>query len=200
MNFRIPQLHAVTNDAVLALPDFAERVRQIAKAGNIAVHIRSRALPTRDLLRMAEVVIEAEASLFVNDRLDVALATGAGGIHLPANGLPIELVRDMAPGDLLVGRSTHSSAEAVGALRRGADYVFLGPIWSTASHPGAEPVGVEALVEAGDSVIAIGGVTASRVAPCVNAGAFGVAAIRAIWFADDITANARAMLVHLSGD
>jgi thiamine-phosphate pyrophosphorylase len=98
--------------------------------------------------------------------------------------------------DQLVGRSTHSADEARRALDEGADYVFIGPIWSTPSHPGGPALGPGALRELHSlPVIAIGGVTPERARECRDAGAWGVAAISALWRATDPAAVARAMLL-----
>jgi thiamine-phosphate pyrophosphorylase len=137
--------------------------------------------------------------LFVNDRVDVAVAAQARGIHLPSAGLPIAVTREMVGPSMLIGRSTHGAAEALAAHADGADYVFLGPIWETPSHPGAPGLGIPAIRQAsGARVIAIGGITPERIGPCLDAGAWGVAAISALWLAEDVAAAAEAFLLSLS--
>jgi thiamine-phosphate pyrophosphorylase len=144
--------------------------------------------------------LQPVSTLIVNDRVDVAGATCAAGVHLPASGLPVAAARSMLGSSALVGRSTHTSAEALAAEAEGADYVFLGPIWETPSHPGSAGLGIAAITAArGARVIAIGGVTPERVAPCLDAGAWGVAAISALWLANDVAAAADAFLLSLSG-
>jgi thiamine-phosphate pyrophosphorylase len=99
----------------------------------------------------------------------------------------------------VVGRSCHSVHDARSALNAGADYVFLGPVWRTASHVERAPLGDGALRDASPvgRVVAIGGVTLERVALCRAAGAWGVACISALWDAADPGATARAMLLLL---
>ncbi len=99
----------------------------------------------------------------------------------------------------MIGRSTHGVREARAALRDGADYVFLGPVWPTPSHPEREPLGVGPLREVADlPVIAIGGITPARAAECREAGAYGVAAVSAIWHAADPGVAARALLAAVA--
>ena len=199
MNHGVPLLHAVTDDAVLDLPDFWERVRAIATAGNVAIHLRTARRSGRTFLATAELLRDAIPILFINDRADVALIVEADGLHLPESGMPIEAVRNVARSTTLIGRSTHSSRDANSALTQGADYVCLGPVWPTRSHPNDAALGTDEIgdVDTGP-VIAIGGVSQDRVSACREAGAHGVAAITALWHAPDPHAAAQAMLVSLS--
>jgi thiamine-phosphate pyrophosphorylase len=147
---------------------------------------------------LVELTRKQASQVFVNDRVDVALAVGATGIHLPSSGLRIQLVRNIAGPELLIGRSTHSAKEALAAYEQGADYVFLGPIWPTASHPGAPGIGVGAITEVREvPVIAIGGVTPDRAMEAADAGAHGVAAISYLWGASDPDTAAERILLSL---
>lgn len=135
----------------------------------------------------------SRSRIFVNDRLDVALAYGAGGAHLSENGIPVAeacRLRDdffaanaAAARDFLIGVSCHSLGAALGAARGGADYIYFSPIYSTPSKANyGPPQGIERLARICAAVqipvIAIGGITADNAAECVQAGAAGVAAIR----------------------
>jgi thiamine biosynthesis protein ThiS len=112
--------------------------------------------------------------------------------------MPTAAARQVLGPDVLIGRSAHDPVEAQGACAAGADYVFLGPIWETASHPGHPGLGVEAIRAAHPAtVIAIGGVTPDRVDACLDRGAYGVAAIAALWYAADPHAAAANMLISL---
>lgn len=198
MNHAVPPLHAVTNDAVLDLPDFWERARAIATAGNVAIHLRTARRNGRSLLTTAERLRDTIPILFINDRADVARIVEADGLHLPASGMSTGSARDLVRPATVIGRSTHSWQEANSALTQGADYVFLGPVWATPLHPGDAPLGPDELrgLDAGPA-IAIGGVSQDRVSTCRGAGAHGVAAITALWEAPDPHAAAEAMLVSL---
>jgi len=207
---RVPLVFAVTDDRVLALPDFLERARAVALGPEVALVLRGRA-PGGPLLRLADALVALAAAsgtrVLVHDRLDVARLAGAAGVHLPGYGLPVAAVReDLGPAPLL-GRSTHTPAEAAAALAKGADYVFLGNIWETATHPARTALGPEALATAVTAVtaapvapvvIAIGGVTPDRAREVRAAGAHGVAAVRAIWDTPDPAAAARALLLSFS--
>jgi thiamine-phosphate pyrophosphorylase len=200
---RLALVHAVTDDRVLALPDFFDRARALARGPWVAIHLRGR-LAGGPLLRLAErlrgLTAETGAQLLVHDRADVARLCGADGTHLPEGGLPVSRTRELLPAGALVGRSVHAPADADIAAAEGADYVFLGSIWETASHPGRPPLGPGAITAStAGRVIAIGGITPATAQEAVRAGAAGVAAIRALWDAADPGAAADALRVSCSG-
>ena len=164
-----------------------------------AVHLRDHAATARDLLARGRELrdrLAGRARLVVNDRLDVALASGADGAQLGGRSLPIEEARRVAPG-LALGVSVHSAAEAAEAARGGASWVLLGTIYGSGSHPGRPGAGPRSIVEAGAAcgapIVAIGGITAVNAPECVAAGAHGVAVITAITRADDPRAAAQAL-------
>jgi thiamine-phosphate pyrophosphorylase len=170
-----------------AVPDALVQVRE--------KHLEGAAL--YELVRSVVAIVRPRGGrVLVNDRVDVALASGADGVHLPETGLSIADVRALAPA-LLIGASRHSVDGAVAAA--GADLVMLGPIWDT---PGKGPaLGVEALTAARAALpahvalIAIGGIDSSTRAYAARAaGADHVAAIRALWSASDPAAAARSLI------
>jgi len=120
--------------------------------------------------------------LLVNERLDVALASGADGVHLPSDSLPLSTVRARAGSAAVVGISCHSEDEVLQAGRDGASYVLVGPVFSTPSKAESRPLGVRALREicrrSPAPVFALGGVSRDNAESCVRAGAVGVAGIR----------------------
>ena len=201
----VPRLHVVTDDAIAGRPDLAERARAVAAAGAIALHARGPGLAGRaflDLARTLRAAVEqTDSRLFVNDRLDVARIVGASGVHLPGAGFPLEEARRLLGPDAVIGQSVHSASAARRAHAEGADYVFLGPIWDTPSHPGAAPLGPEVMAAAAPAkVIAIGGITPERARACAGAGAYGVAAISAVWRASDPGGVVRTILLSLPGE
>jgi thiamine-phosphate pyrophosphorylase len=140
--------------------------------------------------------------IFVNDRLDVALAAKAGGVHLGEKSLPPEearrLVKSFQREDFLIGVSCHSLEAASAAERGGADYLFFGPMFATPSKAAyGAPQGLERLAEvcraAAAPVLAIGGITLENAADCFSAGASGIAAIRLFQDAPDVAAVVRAL-------
>ena len=196
-------VHAVTDDRVLALPDFLERAAAVALGPDCAIHLRGR-LPAQRLLDLADrlraLTAATGARLLIHDRVDIAILSGADGVHLPATGLPTGRARDALGPGALIGRSVHAPAEARAAAAEGNDYVFLGNIWETASHPGRPGIGPAGITAARPArVIAIGGVTAATAAQAAGAGAAGVAAIRSLWDAPDPAAAAGALRVLFQG-
>jgi thiamine-phosphate pyrophosphorylase len=121
----------------------------------------------------------------VNDRLDIALAVGAAGVHLGIRSLPPSEARRLLGAGRLLGVSVHSASEAVEAAESGADYLFVGTLFETPSHPGAAPRGPEFMGSVASRValplVGIGGVTPERAAEVLASGGHGVAAIRGIW-------------------
>jgi thiamine-phosphate pyrophosphorylase len=180
-----------------------EKIRAAAAAGVDWVQIREKDLPARELLGLVrDAVALASVRVIVNDRLDVALAAGAAGVHLGHASVPArEVVRwcraGNAPADFLVGVSCHSLEGAQEAESAGASYTYFGPIYETPSKiPFGKPHGVEELAQVAKAVripvIAIGGVNESNAAECIRAGAAGIAAIRMIQDASDVD-NAAAL-------
>lgn len=160
-------------------------VRHATAAGVNLVQIREHGLEDRGLLALTRSIVaavEGTARVVVNDRVDVALAGGADGVHLRADSPPAAAVRAMVPAGFLVGRSVHSEAEAIEAAASGVDYLVLGTIFPTASKPvGVSPLGLGPLERAARAIpvpiLAIGGITADNVGKVAAAGAAGFAAI-----------------------
>lgn len=158
-----------------------------ARAGVDLVQVRERGLEDVSLLALAANVQESIAAtgtrMLVNDRLDVALAARAAGVHLPGRAVSCERVRAVAPDGFLIGRSVHNTSEAIAAERDGGcDYLVFGTVFESASKPAGHTVaGLEALARVCAAVrlpvLAIGGVTTARVPEVVNAGAAGIAAV-----------------------
>ena len=156
-----------------ALEDLGPRPR-------VAIQLRDREASGAALFAAARRLVEGGHRVYVNDRLDVALAAGCEGVHLGGGSLTVAEARTLGDGALRVGCSTHSVAEVAAAREQGADFCALSPIFAT---PGkGPPVGLETLREAsglGLPVYALGGVDGGNAAACLAAGAHGVAAIRA---------------------
>jgi thiamine-phosphate pyrophosphorylase len=172
-----------------ALRSVAEKIRFAAAAGADWVQIREKDLPARELLQLARGAVRSGgARIVINDRLDVALAARAAGVHLGRASMPAaEVVHwcraGNAPKDFLIGVSCHSLEEVREAETAGADYAFFGPVFDTPSKRAfGAPQGVARLGEVcravGIPVLAIGGVEEENAASCLRAGAAGVAAIR----------------------
>jgi len=198
----LPRLHAITDERIARRPDLDDVARELATtgAGNLALHARGRALSGLEHFQLAVQLSNLPTvQLFVNDRLDIALAVGASGVQLGGGSLPVSAARQLNP-RWWIGKSVHDLAEAEAANAQGADYLVVGPVYATATHPDRLPLGLERLREIariGPPVIAIGGVTVERVGELKGAGAYGIAAIRALWDAAEPGAAARQMLEEL---
>lgn len=178
-------------------------VQQALKAGVRAVQLREKDLTTRPLLVLAEelrsLAQESGASLFINGRVDLVLALGVNGVHLPSDGLPVGVARRLLGPKPLIGVSTHSVAEAVQAEGEGADFAVLGPIYETPSKRlYGPPIGLASLEEAAERcripVFAIGGITPHRAREVRRVGAFGVAVISSVLGAASVEAATRELI------
>ena len=197
----LPRVHAITDSEVLALPDLGVRAAAIAAAGPaVALHARDHeaggARLSQVAARLLALARPPEASVLVNGHPDIARALGAHGVQLRSTDLPPAAARRVMPNGW-IGSSVHSVEEAETAANEGADFLMVGTIFPTASHPARLVAGVHLIHECariGLPVIAIGGITAERSQEARDAGAYGVAAISGLWLTPDPAAAALAML------
>jgi thiamine-phosphate pyrophosphorylase len=196
----VPCLALVTDRSALGGLSLEEAVAQAVEGGANLVQLREKDLPAAELLALAgklRTVTQGRALFLVNDRLDVALACAADGVHLPERGLSVAAARRLAGEGFIIGRSVHSVAEAVRAQEEGADYVQVGTIFASRSHPD-QPIAGLALLEAVAAavtipILAVGGITAANVGDAMRAGASGAAVISAILGAPSPREAARAL-------
>jgi thiamine monophosphate synthase len=218
--------------SVLTSPDFPARARAFLEASgpNGALHLRASDIAARQLheiaCALAPLVNDTGGWLIVNDRVDVALASRATGVHLRANSLTVTDVRMLLqrqrettgnllpsvsrPGDeqskyLRVGVSVHSVTEALDAVRDRSDWIVAGSVFPSRSHPGQVARGVAWLHDLANRVrdvpiIAIGGVTPHNSAELIRAGAHGIAAVGGIWGAEEIRSAVAAYLMAIRGN
>lgn len=192
-------MHAITDEQIARRADLGDVARELSSGGaqHIAFHARGRGLTGLEHYELATRLSQcAPDRLFVNDRLDVALAVPSAGVQLGRGSLPVSAARELEH-RWWIGRSVHSVAEAQTAKAEGADYLVVGPVYATASHPDQPPLGLEPvrqIVALELPVIAIGGVTPERVRALRAVGVAGVAAIRAFWDAAEPAMAARSML------
>ena len=205
--FAKTDLYVVITGAFCSGRAAPEVLAQVLAAGVRLVQLREKDLNDRRLYQLAvefrRQTAAAGALLIVDDRLDMALAAGADGVHLGQDDLPVSVVRGMAP-ELIIGASTHSLEEALAAQEAGASYVNIGPIFATQtkSTPMA-PLGPEAL-----SLIAprlripwttMGGINRANIHQVVSRGARHPAVVTAVTAAPDITAAARELREKIVG-
>jgi thiamine-phosphate diphosphorylase len=191
----------VTTDALCRAADFGVRAAAIAAGGPaVAIVVRAPESTAAQQLafteRVAALARPPEAAVVAHGRPDLARAVGTAGVQLRGFDLTPADARRVFPGGW-IGRSVHSAEEAEAAVGEGADYLLAGSVFDSASHPGQPARGmawVTELTRFGRPVVAIGGVTPERVAALRDAGAWGTAAIRAVWDARDPAAATAAML------
>lgn len=188
------RLVMITSEDLAGPNDVVNVVQQALSAGAPSIQLRAKEATARELTAMVQVLLPsvraAGSLLFVNDRLDVALAAGADGVHLGPDDLPVRDVRSTVADDFIVGYSTDDPEEAAQAQADGADYLGSGTVYATTnkSDPG-EVIGVEGLrrvVEAVSiPVVGIGGITPDRAEAVAETGASGIAVIGAVMSAAD---------------
>ncbi|WP_340022467.1 thiamine phosphate synthase [Paenibacillus sp. FSL K6-1096] len=190
------ELHVISDGRMApgALAELAAAVQPMVDY----IHLREKSMPARELLAAVELILGAgvpPAKLVINDRIDVALAAGAGGIQLAWHSLPPVAARSIAPG-LRLGCSVHSAEEAAQAGRQGADFCLYGHVFPTDCKPGLAARGLEQLAEAvrrsSVPLIALGGITPGNAGAVLAQGADGIAVMSGICGAKDPAAAARA--------
>jgi thiamine-phosphate pyrophosphorylase len=169
-------------------------VADALRGGMRAVQLREKDLTGRQLFELAgelrEITWKYDAKLLINDRVDIALAVGADGVHLGKAGLPVQKARSILGSEYLIGYSAHSAEEALQAQMDGADFVTIGPVYPTPSKAQyGVPSGLRVLAETARTaripVFALGGVKHSSIGEVLAAGAHGVALISAVMSAPD---------------
>lgn len=191
-------IHLVT-DRKRANAGLREACLAAIRGGVDVVQLREKGGPAlatyEDALTLLPDARKHGAKILLNDRVDVALAASADGVHLAGKSLPPEVARELLPPHMTLGVSVHSVEEARLAVAGGADYVTFGHVYPTASKPGLAPRGVRQLAEIVEAVevpvVAIGGIEANNVDEVLSTGAAGIAVISSIIAADDPELAAR---------
>lgn len=189
-------LYLVTDSRLTGERDLADIVRQAVLGGVGIVQLRDPDASTRALIDMANVLKKlldhSDIPLIINDRVDVAMATGAAGVHLGATDMPAIQARSLLGPDALVGLSIGSTDElsAQRSSISSVDYVGIGPVYATGTKPDAgAAIGIGGLSDLAGQIdrpcVAIGGIDAKTARSCIDAGADGVAVVSAIVAADD---------------
>ncbi len=199
MRLVLPRLYVILDAALITSPE-RDCALSLAEAGVRLLQYRNKSAPARQYLdssrRLAEVLCPRGVSFFVNDRPDVAFLAGANGVHVGQDDLDVEQARLVIGGDKLVGVSTHNLEQFERAAESSADYIAVGPVFSTSSKANPDPViGVEFIRDVrrltDKPIVAIGGITLERAASVIEAGADSVAVISGILSAPDPAQRAR---------
>ena len=203
------QLCYITDRHTLEPAQLLPRIFEAVRAGVDLVQIREKNLATQELVALVQYAVTGArgtgTQIVVNDRLDVALALGAAGVHLGTQSMPAQAVRACVPRDCLVGVSCHSLDEALEAEAAGADYLLLGPIFPTPSKlPYGPPLGLTTLKQVAARtrlpILALGGITVDRVKPCLSAGATGIAGISIFQNCDSVEERVNALRKEFAGN
>jgi thiamine-phosphate pyrophosphorylase len=193
-------LYVITDEAIAGGLSHEEIARRAIAGGADVIQLRDKVCGCRELCRIGRalrtITMKTGTLFIVNDRLDVALACGADGVHLGQNDIRVGVARQIAPPKFIIGVSVGTVDEAVRAEEEGADYLAISPVFSTASKYNAGPGhGLDVLHQITRSVsvpvIAIGGINQDNVREVMAAGADGVAVISAVGGSPDITIAAR---------
>ena len=203
--FPLPCLSLVTDRHQCRYRPLEEVVSLAVEGGVNLVQLREKDMAAGALLALAQRlrgVTQGKALLFVNDRVDVALACEADGVQLGEEALSIAVVRDLAGEGLLIGRSVHDVEGAVRAQKEGADLLIVGTIFPSRSHPEGPVAGIGLLTAVAQHVsipfLAIGGVKADNIHQVIKAGASGAALISDILASSNPRATAKAMLQEMT--
>ncbi len=182
-------LYVITDRTCQGKRSMEETAEEVIRGGATVLQYREKApLSTRilceEVIQLRRITMQHRVLFFVNDRVDLALACGADGVHLGDEDLPVPIARRIAP-DLLIGASCDSVESALRAQEEGADYLGVGPVYVTATKPDAgEAVGTGLLAEVKNAVtipvVAIGGITPENVPEVLQSGVDGVAVIQAV--------------------
>ena len=191
------RLIAITDDVRDGVDGLVRRAEAAVRGGATMIQLRLKEIDPRDLLMVARALVTSlPVPVIVNDRADVALAAGASGVHVGIDDIPASALRRIVPPGFIIGASVGTDAEVPGAV--GADYVGIGPIFPTVSRGEAgDAMGIAEFARlamcAALPAVAIGGIDASNVRQVLDAGANGVAVIRAIFAAPDPERAAQAL-------
>ena len=200
IDFRNPLRLYLVADPEQCDGDLTDRVESAVRGGVTLVQLRAKCLSDRDLLILAEkikaICAHSNVPFLVNDRIDIALACGADGVHLGGDDLPVDSARSIAGGRFVIGYSPETENEVRASADRGADYLGIGPVFATTTKADAgEAIGIQrfaSLVAISElPVVGIGGISTANYRAVLATGAAGIAVVTAILGSDDTTATAR---------
>lgn len=200
-------IYPVTCEALSAGRSNTEVLEAVIRGGAKIIQLREKDYPARVLyelaLRFREITARADVLLIINDRLDIALAVKADGVHLGQDDLPLNAARKLAP-ELLIGISTHSLEEALQARADGADYINIGPIFPTKTKKGVgQSLGPDAIAAIKQNIdvpfTVMGGINESNIDRVIAKGARRVAMVTAITQAPDIAGAVRSLKQRIKG-
>jgi thiamine-phosphate pyrophosphorylase len=194
---KILRLVAITDDVEDQRSTLVDRVAAAVRGGATSVQVRLKRATPREVVEITKAIVsKVPVPVIVNDRADIALASGAAGVHVGEADLPVTAIRRFAPAGFIIGASLGAEAELANAKE--ADYVGIGPLFATDTKDDAgKAIGIDGFRKfaslAGRPAVAVGGLTADRAAQVMAAGGAGVAVINAIFKGDDPESAARSI-------
>ncbi|SDG62976.1 thiamine-phosphate pyrophosphorylase [Thermoanaerobacter thermohydrosulfuricus] len=195
-------LYAITDRSYIKDMDIADAVELAIKGGATVIQLREKDISSREFyeiaLKVKEVTKRNRIPLIINDRVDIALAVDADGVHVGQKDLPADVVRKVIGHDKIVGVSARTVEEALKAQRDGADYLGVGAVFKTPTKPEAEAIGIEGLKKIKEAVtipvVAIGGITKDNAYEVMlKSGVDGISSVSAVFYGD-IENNTRKLL------
>ncbi len=207
--FRNFRLYAVT-DIRTEGPEILRSIEAAYRGGVDIVQLRSKMLHDAALIKLGisirKIALKYRKLYFVNDRVDVALVTGADGVHLGQEDMPVKEARALIKRTgrrMWLGKSTHSLRQALAATKEGADYIGVGPVFETPTKPCAKSVGLQFVIQAAAKVripwVAIGGIDQHNMKDVIESGASRVAVVRAIFASQKPELAAQKIKLQLEG-
>jgi thiamine-phosphate pyrophosphorylase len=198
----LPKLYPITDTRISRLTH-AEQIKQMAAGGATLIQLREKQASPRQFYEAAveavRVARELNVKLIINDRVDIALAAGADGVHLGQDDLPPEKAREILGERCLIGYSTHDLKQALAADLMPVDYIAIGPVFQTSTKENPDPVvGLEMIQELKSQIskplVAIGGITFESAKAVLDAGASSVAVISDLYATGDLASRVHAFL------
>lgn len=196
-------LYAIIDTGFVKQENIIPAARELIDGGASIIQLRAKNVSGSDFYKMAaelQALLEhAGVPLVINDRADIALAVGAAGLHIGQDDMPVSAARKILSADMIIGLSTHSQDDFNRGLESAADYLALGPVYSTASKNGSEIPGLSAdmvheiITSSKKSLVLIGGLTPENIAGLAEFGSFSAAMISYLYQGDSILRQARSV-------
>lgn len=189
MSFTLPKVYPITDTRLSGL-SHAEQVKRLIAGGATLIQLREKLMSPRafyeDAAEAVGIAHAAGGRVLINDRVDIAIAAGADGVHLGQDDMPVDAARRLLGADAIIGYSTHSVEQAIAAVNLPVDYLAIGPVFATTTKGDTSPtVGIEGIRAVRDAIgdftlVAIGGIDEDRLKSVIDAGADSAAMIGAI--------------------
>jgi len=209
MMLSLPRIYPITDTPVSRL-SHTEQVKRLIDGGATFIQLRDKLAPPKDFLREAEAALAVarrnNVRIIINDRVDIAMAVDADGVHLGQSDMPVDAARALLGAEAIIGYSTHNLAQVELATTLPVDYVAYGPVFDTLTKRDHEPlVGLSQLREVKDALrerplVAIGGITEANFTTALNAGADSVAIISDILREPNKIAEKLKRILAIAGD